>query len=798
MIQSSVARVNHESNDNTNITSNGSPALMCASFKKPSSKRLRKHAHQHHHQQQQQTNNAGLDLAAGTRDEDLLDVPIGKDANGFSHSPTLQGYHKRHSYNSNNNSPQLGYQSEYSSNSRRISSRPSDVVLGAMSQKAINGRFFSGSEVLSSGSNTSNGPDSSMSSGSCNTSTCSGDSSRSNSSHNSLNSEVFNTSTEFKSNGLMNASVPSLSSDCSDCSLRIHPIDNRISQASGLSVSSSGSDLDTSMSPPATSISKFNSCHSPDVTMSPTSHRSVETLKISGKLQARAKALKKSQKKSLTESQKNRIYDEDSGDDITDSTLIFDVPMATSSTAKLFKNSNAAQSTTILRKAWGNAEKNGLLHPQPLPGQTLDPASCASTPALNGQWRKSVPSSISSLDSTECSTPKNNRISVFSDLGNVNSSTSELSRAPFYHSLSPMAKQLSNFYEYSVRAHANEVMAQRASVMDNKLCGEEVELAAKKLDDLRLTSPEKLGMLTPTRPMWLPPKDKTEAIRQEHEFKKLIEHEGHRMRKESEMKSKRKRERTIADARLKYLADKDCFSNTNVNEVKKLMWVSKADPATRVAIFAKVIKNTYEIASDEQLNKLPPANITSNASLDVNAMVDSTLGSCDDPRLLTTLTNLLKRVTRMDNWTFKSCKTVLSLIQQGYSAVQVMRTLHYLNDFVMDKKFASKFTDNILKNHVMINYAKAFRDDLIVMNPTNFIRLLNVLNPSVIFKLISLLIVISDYKLLYAFVLTILLHYHFGWNNLQLLLNCNFKEEPIKITDEELFWNRVYKYYKKF
>lgn len=468
--------------------------------------------------------------------------------------------------------------------------------------------------------------------------------------------------------------------------------------------------------------------------------------------------LQQQQRKSLTKAEKDKLYDEDN-DEITGPSQMYNVPVANGSTASLFSSFNNRHSQTILRKAWAEAPNN-VLSPSPLPGNL-----------------------------------ETNRASVFSEGGA--STSPALSTSSSFSNMSPVAQQLSNFYEYSLQSHADDEFNRRLKQVDSKIGVDQLQLQDLKVDDYRMISQEKLNMLTPTRPVWLPPKNSAEASKQEHDFKRMIKHEGSRMQKESHRKQRIERDRTIGDARLEYLAGKESLTSSNVHEVKKLLWISQVSPAIRMTLFTKVLTYSYNVTS-EQLNKLPSIHIASAASLDsINSMVDSTLHSYDDPKLISALGSLLKRTMPNKDWQYNSCKIALSLLSGGFNNNDSLRVLHYVNDYVVDKKFVAKFNNNITTSRTMATYGKHFMDDLNAINMTNFVRLLNCLSDPIVYKLTNLLVIYADYKLLHAFLLTILLHYHFGWNNVQLLLSGR-RDNLIRIDNEDLFWSRVYGTYKKF
>ncbi len=789
---------------------------------------------------------------------DLSDVPIDKAIASpppitsiqFSVSPYNSPSQRRnhHKVLANNPSNRVSLVSSCSSDgnpsysNEGIASRPSELLLNVMNQKAApscnnsgnsdsflkspdetdEGDIFGSTETHTKTKRNSNAEKISY----LNRKAVDGQKLGSNGSHSTSNSSsarpLSSESTDSFPGQILDTSVSSITSNSSsDASLQIPSSGGgrrfSLSASSTGSAESSGSITDSprrhgiktrSFSPLIAKTESRLSMLSPpsyptndrvsSVQSLPTiSQTSQETLEMSSayKVRVASATRKKKQRKSLTKAEKEKLWDQDTDNNVSADAEMYNVPMASSSTVKLLKSTSSQQSKTILRKAWIEAENGMVLKPSPLPGSVS--ASANASPVIPSSNRFSTQSMGVLPSGSDSCVDRSHRSSVRSDYGFIESP--EICKGTPFTTLSPTAQQLTNFYEYSLKVNAEEEMERRSKFVDEKMCGQQKELVDQKLVDLRLMSSEKVKLLSSTRPIWLPPKDKQESSKQEREFRRLIKHQGHKLKRENFLKEKRTRERMIGDARLLYLSKKEELSNTNITEIRKLFWNTSIKSTLRIAIFGLVLGHELGISSREELIKIPSSDLQiSSASTEVDSIVDSMLHSCDDPKLITLLTNLLKRVSMMKSWTLKSSKIIISLLDEKFTSTDIIRTLHYLNDLVITNEFTAKFNDNIRRNRVMLSLGKHFKDDLNVISMKSLSQIISSLSTTIIFKLINLLIVTGDYKLLYAFVLTILLHYHFGWNNVQLLLNCNFKENPIKIEDEELFWDRVLHFYSNF
>ncbi|GMG19062.1 unnamed protein product [Ambrosiozyma monospora] len=506
--------------------------------------------------------------------------------------------------------------------------------------------------------------------------------------------------------------------------------------------------------------------------------------------------------RSMTKAERAKRYDElEDDDDIPDDSTMFNVPMTLHSTASLFSHNNLNQSTEVLRKAWVE-DAGHIIPPSPLPGAIAfpgSPSSQGSSSAHPGDEpnQAQLKRMSSASGSTNSSTPSS-PYKATTNFANDGSPSCTIAKHNSFNALSPMAQQLSSFYEFSIQNNVEEELRRRSTMSTHEI------YLDGSMEDLKLISSEKLDELSITRPSWLPPKDKQESHKQEHQFKKMIEDQGKMLKKQNALKEEREKSRQLGDARLLYLSGKSQLSNSNLNEIKKLIWRSQVDPQVRFTLFTKILKQREQLVSEDDEKKLKcPVVRNTNLKIDVQSLVSSNTDLYDNPKLVTALSNLLKSTTAMTHWKFNSFAIASSLLLNEFNATLALNTLYYINQFVITESFITKFNSNVTKNHVMKSHMKSFKDDLMVINFDSFVKLLsNIQKPNLCFKLCSLLIVHCDYKLLYAFLLTIIVHYHFGWNNLQLLINGSANggstAAGFRVDDEELFWSRVYGLYKKF
>lgn len=513
----------------------------------------------------------------------------------------------------------------------------------------------------------------------------------------------------------------------------------------------------------------------------------------------RAKLSRPKSVQQLTKKQKDKIYDEndnDTFDETDDDILMYNVPIASSSSIRMFQNGNAMESRDALRKAWNESESNLIIPPSPLPGKLNDESASG----------------------------------VFSD-GNLKASTSHInvnkSHSPErrnvanFNALSPTAQQLSNFYEFTSHNQAEEELEKRKnrntpSTADPKLIS--------TLDDLSLASTEKLAKLTVTRPSWIPPKDADELHRHEREFKKMISHSSKQALKHSKEQAKFEEEQKYANKRLQYFSQKSSLSSSNCFEVKRLILVTNIEKSVRFMLFRKMLN--YKLGENVLL--MPPFMKTANSSEDlVNQLPELDVLSFfnEEKKNLTeieisSLKTILQPIARpipsncvdisklpkipalpIQTLLSRFARTALKLLRCDYNTAQVRDMIYWLHAHIFTSKFKESYA-RLLKKPSVTKLFKEFKDDYSILTIPTSLDLLLDLSDTAVCKFIELLITywsLGDSrgaKLFVVAVICIIRDFHFGWNNLQVIFHSK-AHVYIGSGDEKLqrFFGHILGYY---
>lgn len=538
----------------------------------------------------------------------------------------------------------------------------------------------------------------------------------------------------------------------------------------------------------------------------------------------------------LTKKQKDKLYedDQDTFDDSSADIFMYNVPIASSASLRLFQNSNALKSTEVLRKAWNESESNIIIPPSPLPGKLSNASEIATfsnlpdeiPSPLIGLTSSSISSSIPTSNNnssipTSNSSPSNKIPKTPIGISNSNFESPSLMKNPSFNALSPTAQQLSTFYEYSSHNQAEEELKKRKqqstpTTVDPTL--------SSVIDDLSLASSEKLAKLSVTRPSWIPPKEEAELHKHEKEFKRMIERTSKEALKTSKHQLKIQQERTIGDARLKYLSEKLSLTSSNCSEIRKYILITDIDSTTKFKIFRKLIihklgENTLlsppfqkndsnDLSFDEKfdkidiisllepINKIPTKNeiscletilqpiarpIPSN-SVDINKL----------PKIPSLpIQTLLKRLA----------KIALIMLRCNYSTPQVRDLIYWLHAHILTVKFKEEFNKLLTKNSVSKQF-KEFKDDYSILTVPTSMDLLLDLDEIFVCKCIEMLIVFwslgnsRGVRIFIATVICVIRDYHFGWNNLQVIFH---SKAHVYVGDgkqnEEKFFGRVIGHY---
>lgn len=508
----------------------------------------------------------------------------------------------------------------------------------------------------------------------------------------------------------------------------------------------------------------------------------------------------------LTKKQKAKIYDDDNDDivdDIDHDVFMYNVPIASASSLRMFQHANENQSKDALRKAWNESESNLIIPPSPLPGKLADN-------------RESQISTLS-LTTTKITAANTPDLTPQTPIGQSFQSPT-LWKNKSFGVLSPTAQQLSTFYEFTSHNQAEDELMKRKQQSTPSTNDPQLMIT---LDDLSIASHEKLSKLTVTRPSWIPPKDRTELHDHEKQFKKLLENTSKQALKQSKHQIKIEHDRVIGDARLKHLSQKSQLSSNNCQEIRKFILVTDIDNLTKFTLFRKML--LHKLGPNTLLS--PPFQkqentiVTEMPDLEIEPLFkDSNLKLSEVE--ISSLRTVLQPVTRpvpsnsidvnklpkipalpIQTLLYGFTKISLILLRSNYTTSQVRDIIYWLHAHIFTVKFKKRFT-KLLSTSSVTKLFKEFKDDYSILTVPTGLDLVLDLPDKVVCKCIELLIVFwclgggRGVKMFTAMIICIIRDYHFGWNNLQVIFH---SKAHIHIgnnrEDTEKFFTRLLSHY---
>jgi hypothetical protein len=504
----------------------------------------------------------------------------------------------------------------------------------------------------------------------------------------------------------------------------------------------------------------------------------------------------------LTKKQKDKLYDDDNDDTFNDNDhdiFMYNVPIASASSLRMFQHGNEMQSKEALRKAWNESESNLIIPPSPLPGKLAEE-----------QLPPVFQSPLDSIPSPTLPPP-------VTPIANQSFQSPSLKKNPSFGVLSPTAQQLSTFYEYTSHNQAEDELRKRKQ-QSTKTTAD--PLLIKTLDDLSMASAEKLSKLSVTRPSWIPPKNEIELHNHEKQFKKMIQNTSKQALKNSKHQIKIEHDRIIGDARLKYLSEKSILTTNNCGEVRKYILVTDINRTIRYSLFRKLL--TYKLGPNAMLS--PPFQKKNNTKTDIEDLEIEPLFKNTNFQLsefeISCLQTILQPITRpipsnsvdvnklpkipalpVQTFLTEFAKISLVLLRSGYTAPQVRDIIYWLHAHIFTVKFKDGFT-KLLSKHSVTKLFKEFKDDYSILTVATGLDVILDLPEKVICKCIELLLVFwclgggRGVKMFSSIIICIIRDYHFGWNNLQVIFHSkahvHIGESDVDI---EKFFGRVLNHY---
>lgn len=329
-------------------------------------------------------------------------------------------------------------------------------------------------------------------------------------------------------------------------------------------------------------------------------------------------------------------------------------------------------------------------------------------------------------------------------------------------------------------------------------------------NELLLMSPEKLDCLSSTRPIWLPPKSPEEKLKHDHEITKAFEEYSKKEINKKEKNFQRLKNSLINSQKWFEITVK--FQEVHrpvIHNMRHLCWKTNIPNNLKYKIYTDVLQyylskkdyvTRFEKYSDleEKLKSIKNLNYLEPEIDLIILSLYPKLGFYQKGQQLNHILKKMFLIMKISKQGLrKNDEILIPILLLFFTMEQAFTLINLLNEAIFTEIFIIKLDNNLTANPVMRKYLyKHFKDEMESLTSERLFRTLMKINPILVIQMIDFLILNNNYKILYCFILLVLKFHHFGFVDLeQLVLD---DEMFIFVDDHEEFLERFHYYYKKF
>lgn len=476
---------------------------------------------------------------------------------------------------------------------------------------------------------------------------------------------------------------------------------------------------------------------------------------------------------------RNEVKVDFDDEEIDSSSLMYNVPFTMGSTTSLYASSHSSKPVKTIKGAMEAAEVS--MPPSPLPGNLSSDQIFFADPPNRPQLKSR--------------------------------STSALISSNTFQGLSPVAQDISTFYDSSSRQMIEKDLRER-SHMATGLDGRFAAASNEGLDDTKLISSEKLDQISHTRPLWLPPKDKLEDKQHERDISKVLNQSAkHAEKRKLELASFEKMRKSNW-TRLEVLSNKSSWKSKHYNEAVKISLDSGIPKHLKYKIYRRLLTRNESQKSDECYADLlkEAEKIYSGTPL---TSLEALLAQHPSLECKTSLRNLLMVFSLPKFEPRLGYDTLPAQMLTQFTEEETFHVVVAINRSLLTDKLVGKFNAPLSQNRTMRQKFKQYStvEDLEFWKSSNFRTMTQLMNrnftasvshsdewyPSmscstIYLEVVELLILARSHKVFLALILNLLVNYHFGWVEWDELV---LEHSPLEIKNPFQFVNRLKKIYFK-
>lgn len=467
-------------------------------------------------------------------------------------------------------------------------------------------------------------------------------------------------------------------------------------------------------------------------------------------------------------------------EEVDSSSLMYNVPFTMGSTTSLYASTHSSKPVKTIKGAMDAAEVS--MPPSPLPGNLSSDHIFFADPPNRPQLKSR--------------------------------STSALISSNTFQGLSPVAQDISTFYDSSSRQMIEKDLRER-SCMVSGLDGRFAAASNEGLDDTKLISSEKLDQISHTRPLWLPPKDKLEDQQHEREISKVLNQSvKHAEKRKLELAGFEKSKKSNW-ARLEILSEKSVWKSKHYSEAVKISLDSGIPKHLKYRIYCKLLrKNELQQSDDCYADLLKEAKNIYSRGTPLESL-ESLISHHPSVGCKTSLRNLLMVFSLPRFEPRVGYDTLAAQMLTQFAEEETFHIVVAINRFLLTDKLIEKFNEPLSQSRTMRQKFKQYStvEDLKFWENSNFRTMTQLMNRNLTIQLsrddewypsmscntiylevVELLILARSHKVFLALILNLVVNYHFGWVEWDELL---LEPSPLKINNPFQFVNRLKKIYFK-
>jgi hypothetical protein len=361
------------------------------------------------------------------------------------------------------------------------------------------------------------------------------------------------------------------------------------------------------------------------------------------------------------------------------------------------------------------------------------------------------------------------------------------------------AKSISKFYEATNQVYVNSEMTKR-QISQTTLPQMCTDASRRGLDDGKLISNEKLEVLSPSRPIWLPPKSSAESLKHDKDYQKMIIQIAKKEKKLKEEQAKFQEDQARYKQRWLEFSQS---SHSQLVDVQKLCFKCSIPDHLRYKIWSDVMFERLDEPLDEytqlktkleSIKAFPESQLQEIHSLTKTLMTKYQKFQ-KGQELHDKLVNLIQLQMISTKGFHEGDELLFATMLLKFNQIDSFKLVQLIKSTILtqtnDTKFSKSLEKSTLKRYTPEQDHKALK----LLTHDSIIKLITHFPEALCFPMFDLVIMKNNYKLWLSLLVVILRDHHLGFNSLEELFKT---QQQVMIDDWFKFSSKIVHYYRKF